>query len=403
VPIAEEGDTRRVILVGIKKLEEKDIEAFLSNMFDISIDDYNARFKKLMSAAKARKTSKRAEHKAAALLDHVRSDLDKRWKYYKSLSDKSFEYSLLNQAYEKDGGENPYAIYRIGKDNEVWKHLSECGYNDAKQYASLQLYRVDDIWESDTPKALGTLIDYEANECWHVKRPESLRKSSWQTGLVRFINIGEKAILDKEKSLYDRLYSHIEKPDPNNNYLESVLDTAHELMGNLSSPSSSLESANIERKIRPHDISNASPDEVIRSNRKLIVFGAAGTGKTRKTAELVKTCLELHEGRVYPPPRVLVVAATNFALHNFKAAFKKLTNDKRVICHHVTDHQRRESKEISSELLHHLMPYKKTLALISKNSQDDSSALGDMYAGMSFDNVESEAECSSTVTTVRLK
>jgi AAA domain len=54
-----------------------------------------------------------------------------------------------------------------------------------------------------------------------------------------------------------------------------------------------------------------------------IITGSPGTGKTHVTASLAFQFLEAISERLFPPGRVLVVAATHFAVDNFVRVFRK--------------------------------------------------------------------------------
>ena len=94
------------------------------------------------------------------------------------------------------------------------------------------------------------------------------------------------------------------------------------------------------------------------------IVGAAGTGKTRQTASLVFDHLEAKSARIFPPTRVLVVAATHYALDNFMRAFKGLAHDKYAVFRFVP-HKRLdeliERKVVSSELFEWSIANKKRI------------------------------------------
>lgn len=67
------------------------------------------------------------------------------------------------------------------------------------------------------------------------------------------------------------------------------------------------------------------------------ITGAAGTGKTTVTASVVSKYLDTTlSSCVFPPPRVLVVAATHFALENFLGVFDGVTCGRHVPYHYVS-------------------------------------------------------------------
>jgi hypothetical protein len=68
----------------------------------------------------------------------------------------------------------------------------------------------------------------------------------------------------------------------------------------------------------------------------LIVTGAAGTGKTQYVAKRVESFLDSVVSIAFPPPRVLVVAATHYALDNFLREFKEVTRGRIVPYRYVS-------------------------------------------------------------------
>jgi superfamily I DNA and/or RNA helicase len=68
--------------------------------------------------------------------------------------------------------------------------------------------------------------------------------------------------------------------------------------------------------------------------------GAAGTGKTRVTANLVLQYLHATAKRSFPPRRVLVISASHFAIDNFLRVYREEGGQKYVPCRFITKHVR---------------------------------------------------------------
>jgi hypothetical protein len=66
-----------------------------------------------------------------------------------------------------------------------------------------------------------------------------------------------------------------------------------------------------------------------------VLTGAPGTGKTRVAASLADLFLSRNRDRAYPPARVLVVAASHFAIDNFLRTFRVLASVDARIYRHV--------------------------------------------------------------------
>lgn len=77
--------------------------------------------------------------------------------------------------------------------------------------------------------------------------------------------------------------------------------------------------------LQPSFDSDSEPDSVFTWQ---FVTGAAGTGKTRYVAQHVDLFLRSSSQNTYPPTRVLVVAASHFALENFLDEFRSVSDNK---------------------------------------------------------------------------
>jgi hypothetical protein len=72
-----------------------------------------------------------------------------------------------------------------------------------------------------------------------------------------------------------------------------------------------------------------------RVDEQWLVGGAPGTGKTRFAAQAALHLLDSLENRTFPPPRVVVVASSHYALDNFARVFRDLSGGRYPPYRHV--------------------------------------------------------------------
>ena len=220
-------------------------------------------------------------------------------------------------------------------------HLSECGYHPSAVDQGLAVTYADPLGEDQEYNVLR--IDFVGAIAILQLAPRGGALGEPTSGMLTFSDPGTEKVLKNDRAAITSLkasYRDRLADEPPSKAAWTVLeglvgrDRLPERLPVVAQPART--SAAYVAAEQDDDLECGTVDQLFPgADKQWIVGGAPGTGKSRFAAKAALRLLNSLEHRPFPPPRVVVVASSHYALDNFARIFQTLSGGKYPPYRHV--------------------------------------------------------------------